>query len=144
MEDEKLVALLQEREDRMMQQMAQQMALQIQHLEQRMTQQMQADRESLTQQMQSDREFSVKLFENLKREVQASVDQGVQTERRLNLRFDQMNARLTRMDTAWRIGRRWATGVDDRQMQSDNVIAGLVREMTDLRERVVALEKKQQ
>jgi hypothetical protein len=47
------------------------------------------------------------------------------------------------VDVIWKVARDWGRGVDNHDADADKVIAELVRQVTDLQERMARIEKKQ-
>jgi exonuclease VII large subunit len=81
--------------------------------------------------------------ESLEREIQALSEKMDRRFEQVDRRFDQVNSRLTRVDVIWKVARDWGSGVDNHDADADKVIAELVRQVTDLQERMARIEKKQ-
>jgi hypothetical protein len=95
--------------------------------------------------MAMDNERIVKLIEDMKESLEREIQTGLEKlEQHMNRRFDQVNARLVRVDSVWKVARDWGRGVDEHDMQSDQVIAQLVRQVASLEERLSKIEKQKQ
>jgi hypothetical protein len=141
MEDEKLVALLQAMEDRLESKLESKLLAMEDRLESKLE-------SKLTAGFAAEHEFLkkalVQIEANLGLQVQNLADRMDRQFEQVDRRFDQINARLSFVDSGWKLARRWGVLVDDHRMKNDKVIADLVADMTDLKERVIAIEKKQQ
>jgi hypothetical protein len=79
--------------------------------------------------------------ESLEREVQSGFEKMEHRFEKMEHRFDQMNARLVRVDSVWKVARDWGRSVDEHDIQSDRVIANLVRQVASFEERLSKIEK---
>ena len=98
--------------------------------------------------MAMDNETVVKLIEDMKesleREIQTGFEKVEKQFEQVNRRFDQINARLVRVNSVWKVARDWGRSVDEHDIQSDQVIAQLVRQVASLEERLSKIEKEKQ
>lgn len=82
--------------------------------------------------------------ESLERELRSGFEKVDRRFEKVDRRFDQINARLIRVDSVWKVAREWGRSVDDHDIQSDRVIADLVRQVSSLEERLCKIERDRQ
>jgi hypothetical protein len=80
-------------------------------------------------------------MEGLVRNLELEMREGFD---KVNRRFDQVNARLVRVDTVWKVARDWGRSSDEHDIQSDAVIANLARQVASLEERMSRIEHDKQ
>ena len=122
MDDEKLIALLQAMESRLL--------------------------TKLKEETAGQDEFVTKAFAQMAQKLAVQIqnvrDEVGQLREDMNLRFEQIDLRLRTADSNWKLGTRWMVKSEDHRVGSDDIVTGLLRDVTDLKERVRSLEQKHQ
>jgi hypothetical protein len=84
--------------------------------------------------------------ESLEREIHGLAremhGEFTQLRAEINTRFDTQAARLERHAGMWQTGRRWSARMDDWAEKIDAAIEAKDREIAELRERLIKLERK--
>jgi hypothetical protein len=102
----------------------------------------------LTTEINNEREFLGRALDriegSLDRKIDNLKDEMQLMEVRMDRRFDQINVRLKRIDTVWKVALDWGRDADTMDSARDQLIADLRHDMTDLRRRLEVIEKKRQ
>ena len=122
MDDEKLIALLQAMESRLL--------------------------TKLKEEAAGQDEFVTKAFAQMAQKLAVQIqnvrDEVGQLREDMNLRFEQIDLRLRTADSNWKLGTRSMVKSEDHRVGTDDIVTGLLRDVTDLKERVRSLEQKHQ
>lgn len=122
MDDEKLIALLQAMESRLL--------------------------TKLKEETAGQDEFVTKAFAQMAQKLAVQIqnvrDEVGQLREDMNLRFEQIDLRLRTADSNWKLGTRSMVKSEDHRVGTDDIVTGLLRDVTDLKERVRSLEQKHQ
>ena len=92
--------------------------------------------------MSSIEQLILDLKEGLEREIRQVKESMEQGFAQVNTRLDTQAARLERHAGMWQAGTRWSSGMDTWAEKVDGALEVKDREIADLRERLIKLERK--